>query len=77
MTKIDIYAININIHSVYAIMEFEMKFLSGFMFGGGFGAAAVNLTIVPYGHNQGFFVGAAMIIAGGVIGAIGSQHRHG
>lgn len=44
-----------------------MKFLSGFMFGAGFGAAAVNATIVPHGHNQGFFVGAILVFAGGLL----------
>lgn len=42
-----------------------MKFIAGFLFGGGLGCAAINATLVPPGQNLGFFVGAALVFAGG------------
>lgn len=54
-----------------------MKFLSGFMIGSGLGAAAVNLTIVPHGHNQGFFVGAVFVAVGGILLSVESYRKRG
>lgn len=47
-----------------------MKFISGLLVGAGIGAATVNLTLVPHGHNQGLFFGAVSILIGVVIHAI-------
>jgi len=47
--------------------EIKMKFISGFLIGGGLGATIVNWTLVPHGYNQGIFVGAVCIFVGGLV----------
>lgn len=44
-----------------------MKTVGAFLIGCGLGAAIVNLTLVPQGQNQGLFVGAVLVIFGGVL----------
>lgn len=68
-------AITYNVHSVYGIVGFKMKFFSGFMIGGGLGAAAVNLTLVPHGYDQGFFVGAVLVFLGAVLSFVEARSQ--
>lgn len=47
-----------------------MKYVLGFMYGSGFGAACVNATLVPSGENRGYFAAAALIVVAGTVNVV-------